>query len=73
MSLNVYAEKARAGAVPGFALVTTHGQWMAPGQMGWFGATDASDDSRAGYWKTANAYIEALPDDAWLVAVDCHI
>lgn len=73
VSLNAYAEKARAGAVPGFALVTTRGQWMAPGQMGWFGATDASDDSRAGYWEGANAYIEALPDDTWLVAVDCHI
>ena len=69
----VCAEKARAGAVPGFATVTLDGKWMAPGRMGWFAATDATDSTRIGYWEAANAYIDSLPDDAWLVVVDCHV
>jgi hypothetical protein len=63
----------RARAVPGFAVVTLDGKWMAPGRMGWFGCSTDDDSTRAGYWEVANAYIESLPDDAWLIAVDCHI
>ena len=73
VSEDTYAEKARAGAVPGFAVVTTDGRWMAPGSMGWFAVTDATDGSRIQYLEAANAYIESLPDDAWLVTVDMHI
>jgi hypothetical protein len=69
----LYVEKERARAVPGFALLTLDGKWMAPGQMGWFGCSTDDEGSRIGYWEAANAYIEALPDDAWLIAVDCHI
>lgn len=69
----LYIERARARAVPGFALLTTDGHWMAPGDMGWFGMSTDSEGSRIGYWETANAYVEALPDDAWLISVDCHI
>lgn len=71
--VDLYAERARAQAVPGFATVTLDGKWMAPGRMGWFAATDATDSTRIGYCEVANAYIERLPDDAWLIAVDCHI
>jgi hypothetical protein len=71
--VDLYAEKARAGAVPGFALVTTDGRWMAPGNMGWFAITDANENTRISYWEAANAYVESLPDSAWLVVIDCHI
>ena len=60
-------------AVPGYATISTDGRWMAPGKMGWFGVSSDSTDDRIGYWEAANAYIEALPDDTWLVALDCHI
>ena len=73
VSLAICAEKARAGAAPGFAVVTLDGKWMAPGRMGWWAATDATDSTRIGYWEAANAYIDGLPGDAWLVVVDCHI
>lgn len=69
----LYVEKERARAVPGFATVTLDGQWMAPGRMGWFGSSTDSESERIGYWEAANAYIESLPDTAWLIAVDCHI
>jgi hypothetical protein len=71
--VDLFAEKARAQAVPGFATLTLDGRWMAPGRMGWFASTDATDSTRIGYWEAANGYINALPDDAWLIAVDCHI
>lgn len=69
----LYVEHERARAVPGYALVTIDGKWMAPGQMGWFGMGSDDESSRIGYWEAANAYIESLPESAWLIAVDCHI
>jgi hypothetical protein len=69
----VFVELARAKAVPGYALVTLDGKWMAPGRMGWFGMSTDTPNHQVGYYETANAYIEALPDDACLVAVDCHV
>lgn len=69
----LYVAKETARAVPGYALVTLDGRWMAPGKMGWFGMSSESDSDRIGYWETANAYIEALPDSAILVALDCHV
>ena len=73
VSEKLYIERARARAVPGYAVVTTDGRWMAPGKMGWFGMSSDDEGTRIGYWEAANAYIEALPDDAWLVVLDCHI
>ena len=60
-------------AVPGWAVLTLDGRWMERGEMGWFGLSDATEASSTGYWEAANAYIGSLPDDAWLVSVDCHI
>lgn len=68
-----YAENARAAAVPGYALLTTDGRWTEPGQMGWFGVSTDTQESREDYQKFANEYIEALPDSTWLVCVDVHI
>lgn len=73
VSREEYAERARVAAVPGFATVTLDGKWMAPGEMGWWAMTDATDESRGAYRKTANEYIAQLPDDAWLFVLDCHI
>ena len=68
-----FVELQRAQAVPGFALLTLEGRWMAPGRMGWFGSSSDSESDRAGYYEAANAYIESLSDSTWLIAVDCHI
>jgi hypothetical protein len=69
----LYVERQRAQAVPGWATLTADGRWLTQGRMGWFGANDATEGSRIGYWEVANAYIESLPDDTYLIAVDCHI
>ncbi len=68
-----YVKRERTRAVPGYATLTTDGQWMAPGRMGWFGMSSDGEDDRIAYWEAANSYIEALPEDAWLVVLDCHI
>lgn len=70
---DAYAERARQSAVPGYALLTTEGQWMAPGTMGWFGMSSDDQGSRDEYYRAANAYIDELPDDTWLILVDAHI
>lgn len=69
----VFVELARANAVPGFAVVTVEGKWMAPGEMGWFGCSTDTESQRIGYLETANAYIDSLPDSTYLIAVDCHV
>jgi hypothetical protein len=73
VSEDEHARRQRDQAVPGYALLTTDGEWMAPGTMGWFGMSDDGPDDRAAYLRAANAYVDSLPDDAWLVVVDCHI
>lgn len=64
---------AREQAILGYALVRRDGSWLAPGEMGWFAMSSDDDSSRSQYRQAASAYIDALPDDAWLVMVDCHI
>jgi hypothetical protein len=73
MPEELYVERARARAVPGWAVLTTDGRWMEQGKMGWWGMNDATEGSSIGYWEAANAYIGSLPEDAWLISVDCHI
>jgi hypothetical protein len=68
-----FAERARAAAVPGWAVLTTDGRWMERGRMGWFAVSDATEGSTVGYLEAANAYLDALPDSTWLVTVDAHI
>jgi hypothetical protein len=66
-------EKAKARAVPGYAVIALDGHWIAPGEMGWFGMSTETESEQIGYWEAANAYIESLPGDAYLIVVDCHI
>jgi len=70
---SLYITRETARAVPGYATVTLDGRWMAPGKMGWFGCSDDGEGDRIGYWEAANAYIESVPDSAYLIALDCHI
>lgn len=53
-----------------FAYVTTDGEWVQKAQMGWWGFT--SDPNRE-YGKQFWAWIDSLPDDQYLMVVDCHI
>lgn len=72
-SEDAYAARARAGAVPGYALLTASGEWVAPGKMGWWAMSSDEEGDREAYRAKANAYVDALPDDMYLVRIDCHI
>lgn len=67
-----YVEKARLEAVPTYALLH-EGEWIEPGEMGWFGMSSQTKASREDYMKKANEIIDALPDDTLITVVDCHI
>ncbi len=73
VSEDVFAARARAKAVTGYALVTAKGEWVAPGTMGWWAMSSDEQTDRDEYYKAANAYIDALPDDMYLVMIDAHI
>ena len=73
VSREFYVETARNAAVPGYALVTTDGSWVAPGKMGWFGMSSDSEEDMAMFKAKANGYVEGLDPDTLLIAVDCHI
>jgi hypothetical protein len=68
-----FEERARWAAVPGYALVTTTGEWTAPGRMGWFGMSSEGPDEQAAFAIAATKYIDSLPPTAWVIQVDCHI
>lgn len=70
---DLYSQRAAEQAVPGFALLDLEGRWLEPGRMGWFGMSSDTEDSRVAYYARANAYLDALADDAVIVVVDCHI
>lgn len=68
-----YAEIARRGAVTCYSMVTKAGVWMEPGQMGWFGTSSDTDQSREAYDVEANTYLASLDPDDIIVVVDAHI
>lgn len=69
-----YGIRARRAAVPGYALVTLDGEWVAPGRMGWFGMSSDGPGEQDGYQIGVNEYIDSkLADDDLLVVLDCHV
>lgn len=68
-----YVEIARRGAVTGYSMLTKEGVWMEPGQMGWFGMSSDTSESREAYDVEANKYVESLDPDDIIVVLDLHI
>ncbi|QVQ51979.1 hypothetical protein J4H86_25115 [Spiractinospora alimapuensis] len=67
-----YLATHRDAAIPAWALVTLEREWVAPGEIGRFGTSTESSDDLAAYQRRTNAYLDALPDDAWLIQLECH-
>jgi hypothetical protein len=68
-----FLHAARRDAVPGFATLTLDKEWVAPGEMGMFGMSTDDPEGRAQFKDWTNEYIDNLPEDTILVAVDLHI
>lgn len=63
----------RREAVSGFALLTLDGEWRGPGEMGWFGMSSDTPGSQEAFQVASNKYLEDLPGDTYVIAVDVHI
>ena len=67
-----FVERARSGAVPGWAVVDTDGAWY---DMEHPPGTDGDGEARQAereYLRFTNTLLDALPDDAYLVMADLH-
>lgn len=60
-------------AVPGWAVLTTDGEYREKGWMGWWAMNDATSESRQQFGDWANRYFDSLSDDTYMIAVDVHI
>lgn len=48
------------------------GDWHSKGEMGWWGIS--SNDKKPDAWRQMLAdYIDSIPDDHFIVGIDCHI
>lgn len=47
--------------------------WVEPGEMGWFGMSAATADTREKYSKSFVEWLKSGNQDDWVVCVDCHI
>ena len=55
-----------------YAFVTSEGEWIAPGVVGWFGMSDETAKSQREYIKKWEAYVKAHPEE-YVSFADCHI
>ena len=58
-------------AVP-YAYITPDGEWHAPGNVGWFAASDDTPETRNAYFEEWKAWVNS-PDNPYVNFVDCHI
>lgn len=57
-----------------YAVVTPDGEWHAPGNMGWFGMSDESDESWIDWVSSYHDRFIVSSDPNWILTiVDCHI
>ena len=58
--------------IPGAYSFLRDGKWISKGNMGWWGIS--TDDKSEEVWRQMLAdYLDSIPDDHFLVGVDCHI
>jgi hypothetical protein len=57
--------------ISGYAYLDETG-WHEPGEMGWFGSSSDTPETLLKSKSDFTRWLKETPDDAWLVAVDCH-
>lgn len=57
-----------------YAVITEDGKWHAPGEMGWFGISNETDEEKS-KWNEEyfDRFIKNLSPDTTISIVDCHI
>lgn len=66
-----YVQQARDKATVMYAVVKD-GQWLAKGDVGWWGMSD-DKVSQEDWNRKVNEMLDALPDNTLITVVDCHI
>lgn len=57
-----------------YAVVTPEGEWLEPGQMGWFGVSHASPEDELKWHKEYDKLLtDAIENNYYMILVDCHI
>ena len=56
-----------------YALLNSKGEWIEPGQMGWFGLSSATATEEREFQNKYNAYLDAEDQENYIVIVDYHI
>lgn len=56
-----------------YALLKSNGQWIEPGDMGWFGCTSATPEKELEFLNTFTQNLNEENPDDYFVLVDCHI
>ncbi|MEU6854319.1 hypothetical protein ABZ901_30860 [Actinacidiphila alni] len=67
-----HLRRAAVVAVPTQALLLLDGRWADPSRLGPLGAPDPGESADDAYWRLADAYLRALPDDAFVAQLRCH-
>lgn len=55
-----------------YAFITPEGEWVAPGDVLWFAASNETAESANEFWSKWQAFIKANPD-CYVSFVDCHV
>jgi hypothetical protein len=69
----LYIHRAELSAVPAYSYLTQDGEWLSPGDMGWFGMSSDTPETREAYDIEINKRISEADPDTVLIVVDCHI
>ena len=56
-----------------YAVLLQDGTWLAPGEMGWFGASSESPEESLAWEKGYKDIIDKLDPEWYVTIVDCHI
>ena len=55
-----------------YAVLTPDGEWIAPGEMGWFGFSSDTPEEQREWDRNYHKFFEQFAD-CYITVVDCHI
>jgi hypothetical protein len=56
-----------------YALLTHDGRWLEPGEMGWFGISSETPETKEAFTRQYWDYVRGLAPETTVTVVDCHI
>lgn len=56
-----------------YAVLTPDGEWLAPGDVGWFGSSTATEEEEESWDKNYKELINSFDPSLYITIVDCHI